>query len=44
MLEPSKFVGRAPEQVKDFVLEHVEPVLKKYDSVIDKAKVDSVSV
>ncbi|HBC89398.1 MAG TPA: adenylosuccinate lyase [Lentisphaeria bacterium] len=30
LMDPRKFVGRAPEQVNDFLKEYVEPVLKKY--------------
>ena len=29
-LDPSKFVGRAPEQVDEFIAEQVEPIRKKY--------------
>ena len=29
-LEPSQFVGRAPEQVDQFVEQHVEPIRKRY--------------
>jgi len=28
--EPSQFVGRAPEQVDDFIAEHVEPIRERY--------------
>ncbi|XP_059090539.1 adenylosuccinate lyase-like [Tigriopus californicus] len=31
LLEPATFVGRAPEQVTDFIREEVEPVLQKYE-------------
>lgn len=34
LLEPSKFVGRAPEQVIDFVEGEVRPVLDKYKDCI----------
>lgn len=30
LLNPDKFVGRAPRQVVDFVEEHVKPLLKRY--------------
>lgn len=30
LLNPSSFVGRAPEQVKEFLEEEVEPVLANY--------------
>ncbi len=34
VLDPRKFVGRAPEQVAEFVADHVEPVRKRYASVL----------
>lgn len=30
LLNPSTFVGRAPEQVLEFIKEEVQPVLEKY--------------
>ena len=27
LLDPRRFVGRAPEQVREFLAEHVQPVL-----------------
>lgn len=30
VLDPSSYVGRAPEQVDDFLAEHVQPVLERY--------------
>jgi adenylosuccinate lyase len=33
-LDPSNFVGRAPEQVAEFIADHVEPVRKRYASVL----------
>ena len=32
-LEPSRFVGRAPEQVDEFLAEQVEPIRRKYASL-----------
>jgi len=34
LLDPKTFVGRAPEQVEDFLKEEVEPVLAKYSGVL----------
>jgi adenylosuccinate lyase len=34
VLDPRKFVGRAPEQVAEFVADHVEPVRKRYADVL----------
>ncbi|MEE9200153.1 MAG: adenylosuccinate lyase [Candidatus Brocadiales bacterium] len=36
LLEPAKFVGRAPEQVDDFLKETVAPILKKYKHLAEK--------
>ena len=33
ILNPSNYVGRAPEQTHDFIKEVVEPLLKKYEDV-----------
>lgn len=38
LLNPSTFIGCAAEQVKNFVLNEVEPVLKKYESVLQENK------
>ena len=29
-LDPRKFVGRAPEQVAEFLEDHIEPIRKRY--------------
>ncbi|HZJ78286.1 MAG TPA: adenylosuccinate lyase [Clostridia bacterium] len=34
LMNPSSFVGRAPEQTKDFIEEHVKPLLKKHSELI----------
>lgn len=40
LLKPETFVGRAPNQVLQFVREEVEPALKKYQKWMDaKAEV-----
>ncbi|XP_033117779.1 adenylosuccinate lyase-like [Anneissia japonica] len=36
MLDPSSFVGRAPEQVSKFLIEEVQPALKPFASFLDK--------
>ena len=38
LLEPKTFIGRAPEQVQEFVKVWVEPALKPYEEKIEKAK------
>jgi adenylosuccinate lyase len=37
LLEPGKFVGRAPQQVDDFLANQVEPVRKKYSGLLGQA-------
>ncbi|MDE6280949.1 MAG: adenylosuccinate lyase, partial [Oscillospiraceae bacterium] len=37
-LEPSRYIGRCPEQVTDFLMECVQPILKTHQSaLIDQA-------
>ena len=38
LLDPKTFIGRAPEQVHEFVKEWVWPALKPYEEEIVKAK------
>lgn len=38
LLDPKTFIGRAPEQVREFINEEVEPVLRKYDAVLQEQK------
>ena len=38
LLDPKTFIGRAPEQVHEFVEEWVLPALKPYEEEIGKAK------
>ena len=33
-LEPSRYIGRCPEQVEEFLAQEVRPVLEKYDSAL----------
>ena len=37
VLEPSKYVGRAPRQTQDFLNEVVAPVLERYRDVAEEA-------
>ncbi len=37
ILDPAKFIGRAPQQVDEFLSEEVRPVLKKYDAELKEA-------
>jgi adenylosuccinate lyase len=34
LLDPRMFVGRAPEQVEEFLAEYVEPIRKRYASAL----------
>ena len=44
ILKPSQFVGRAPQQVEDFLTEAFEPVRARLSAVYDAAKVEDVNV
>jgi adenylosuccinate lyase len=39
VMDPTRFIGRAPEQVDDFLSEEIEPMLARYQHVAD-SKVD----
>jgi adenylosuccinate lyase len=44
MIDPHRFVGRAPQQVDEFVAEEVEPVLQQHKDLLIIENVDSVNV
>jgi adenylosuccinate lyase len=44
LVEPSLFVGRAPEQVDDFLSEEVAPILEANKALLEQKSVDSVNV
>jgi len=44
LLEPSLFIGRAPEQVDEFILECINPILETYASLLTIENVDDVNV
>lgn len=44
LLDPNLFVGRAPQQVTEFLDECIAPVLKTHAKVLAKASVDSVNI
>ncbi|QRV82625.1 adenylosuccinate lyase [Ceratobasidium sp. AG-Ba] len=44
LLDPSTFVGRAPEQVDDFLREWVDPALERWRGTIDSAQKVELSV
>ena len=39
-LEPSRYIGRCPEQVEEFLAQEVEPVLKKYEAVLGEKETE----
>ncbi len=40
IMDPKNFVGRAPEQVIEFINETLEPAIKEYKDIIGKLNVD----
>jgi adenylosuccinate lyase len=44
VMDPSLFVGRAPQQVDEFVAEEVEPMLKANQDLLSVANLDGVNV
>ena len=44
LLDPSTFIGRAPQQVEEFLSERVRPVLEQYRQELDAATADAVNV
>jgi len=44
MIDPSKFVGRAPEQVDEFIAEEIAPILEKNKDLLAVESVDGVNV
>lgn len=44
LLDPMLFIGRAPEQVDEFLEECVDPVLRENEAVLGKVVVDSLNV
>ena len=39
-LEPSRYIGRCPEQVEEFLIEAVQPVLEKYADVLGEKETE----
>ena len=44
LMDPSQFIGRSAEQVEEFVVEIIDPIVEKYHSVMNQTQVDSVNV
>lgn len=39
-MEPSRYIGRCPEQVEDFLSEYVRPVLERYQAALTDRAVE----
>jgi adenylosuccinate lyase len=44
MIDPKLFVGRAPQQVDEFISEEVDPVLAENKDLLTVANVDDINV
>jgi len=44
LVEPSLFVGRAPEQVDDFIRDHIDPILRRRGEDLTVQSADGVNV
>lgn len=44
LIDPMRFVGRAPDQVTEFIEEVVEPILLEHSEAVMNAKVDAITV
>ena len=44
LVEPSLFVGRAPEQVDEFIQDEIQPILDANKDLLAQESVDAVNV
>ena len=44
LLDPSLFVGRAPQQVREFIADCIDPILLTHAAELSKCGVDAVNV
>jgi len=44
LLDPARFIGRCPEQVDEFLVEHIDPILQTSKDRLVEVKLDSVNV
>ena len=44
LIEPKLFVGRAPEQVDEFLAEEIQPILEANKDLLAQESVDAVNV
>ena len=43
-MDPVAFIGRAPQQVQEFLAEEIRPILERYGKELSAAAADSVNV
>ena len=44
IVDPVAFIGRAPQQVQEFLAEEIRPILERYGKELSAAAADSVNV
>ena len=44
LLDAKLFIGRAPEQVEEFIIENVDPILEEFPSDMNEANIEKVNV
>lgn len=44
MVDPTQFVGRAPQQVEEFIQEEIDPILEQFKDLLLVENVDGVNV
>ena len=44
MIDPQLFVGRAPQQVEEFLTHEVDPILEAHKDLLNVANVDNIDV
>lgn len=44
LMDPSRFIGRSPQQVEEFMIEVVNPILEAHKNEVGKTKIDGVNV
>lgn len=44
MIDPQLFVGRAPQQVEEFITDEVDPILEAHKDLLNVTNVDNIDV
>ena len=44
LLDPSLFIGRCPQQVDEFLLEQIDPILIKHSDTLETVLIEKVNV